>query len=135
MTSRRTRAAGAVLAQGAVPVAARNPPHLENIPALAQLPAPWRVPGSPGAFIEQFQGDAIGVPGFSSTTDLNLFRTYVASRLDPRTTWVQARLSDFGFRCATNDVAVIAAAIARSSRPAALARMASSGPRRGPRCA
>lgn len=53
---------------------ARNPPHLGNLPAIGELPRPWRTPSSPGVWCRQFQGDAIGYPGFTSTVDLNEWR-------------------------------------------------------------
>lgn len=75
----------------------RNPPHLEDIPSVGRLPAPWRSSISPGAWIQQFQGDAIKVPGFSSTVDLNRFLCFPASPEDPRKTWVDAKLTSKGF--------------------------------------
>lgn len=75
----------------------RNPPHLESIPPVGHLPTPWQDPTSPGAWIQQFQGDAIKVPGFSSTVDLNNFLVFSASREDPRKTWIDAKLTTSGF--------------------------------------
>jgi GH25 family lysozyme M1 (1,4-beta-N-acetylmuramidase) len=79
------------------PWKARNPPHPEDIPAAAPVPMPWRTSGSPGVFIVQFQGDAINVPGFTSTVDINKFRNYVASSSDARTPWVRGKLNEQGF--------------------------------------
>ena len=62
----------------AYPWKERQAPHPESVPRTVPLPAPWNTTNSPGAFIEQFQGDALRVPGFSSTVDLNVFRNYVA---------------------------------------------------------
>jgi len=92
------------------PWKARNPPHPEDIPAAALVPVPWRTLGSPGAFIEQFQGDAIDVPGFTSTVDINEFRNYVASSSDPRTPWVRGKLNGAGFPTGATD-ATLATAI------------------------
>lgn len=52
-----------------------QPPHLEcgNPTAPEILPLPWNAPSSGGVWLKQFQGDAKGVPGFSSTVDLNVF--------------------------------------------------------------
>jgi GH25 family lysozyme M1 (1,4-beta-N-acetylmuramidase) len=75
----------------------RNPPHLESVPRVTEVPPPWRATGSPGAFIEQFQGDAVDVPGFARTVDLSVFLPFVASASDPRTTWVRSKLFAAGF--------------------------------------
>lgn len=50
------------------PWRARNAPHLESAPTTYALPSPWRQ-----AAIVQFQGDAVGLPGTTSTVDLNRF--------------------------------------------------------------
>lgn len=55
------------------PYQARKAPHLEAQGELGALPPPWRYPHSPGVWLRQFQGDAIGYPGFSSTIDLNVW--------------------------------------------------------------
>lgn len=52
------------------PWRARNQPHLESVPATYTLPRPWR---SKDAVMMQFQGDAVGLPGTTSTVDLNKF--------------------------------------------------------------
>lgn len=49
---------------------ARNPPRLDSVPATYSLPVPWR---RTGAWMLQFQGDAVGLPGTTSTVDLNKF--------------------------------------------------------------
>ncbi|HEY0190323.1 MAG TPA: GH25 family lysozyme [Kofleriaceae bacterium] len=95
-----------------------NPPRLEQVPHVDQtaLPRPWREAGSPGAFIEQFQGDAIEVPGLAykaneyGTADLNVFLSYVASASDPRTAWVRGKLAATGFPNGTS-VDALASAI------------------------
>lgn len=60
------------------PWATRRPPHLESAPATYAIPGPWRTAGSPGVWIVQFQGDAIGLPGTTSTVDLNRFEMHGA---------------------------------------------------------
>ncbi len=71
---------------------ARNKPHPESCPPVGVLPRPWRRPGSPGAWIEQYQGDATGSTGFSSTVDLNRFLPYVDDgRPDARAPWVRSK--------------------------------------------
>jgi hypothetical protein len=67
----------------------RNPPKLDSAGPLGQLPRPWRRPGSPGAWLQQFQGDALGWDGFSSTVDLSQFLTWRDSAVDSRSTWVK----------------------------------------------
>lgn len=81
------------------PWRARNPPHPEKVPPASPVPRPWRSAGSPGAFVEQFQGDAIEVPGFTSTVDVNVFLTYKASASDPRTTWIRTKLEASRLSC------------------------------------
>lgn len=70
------------------PYKARTAPHIDVRGRIDELPAPWRAPSSPGAFLKQFQGDAIGVPGFSSTVDLSEWLTYRPNYGDPRDAWV-----------------------------------------------
>lgn len=53
------------------PFKAKQPPHPETIPELGPIPTPWRSSSSPGVWIQQYQGDAKGSPGFTSTVDLN----------------------------------------------------------------
>lgn len=53
---------------------ARNQPHLETAEPMKiiEKPRPW-TPANRGALqLKQFQGDAINVPGFSSTVDLSV---------------------------------------------------------------
>jgi GH25 family lysozyme M1 (1,4-beta-N-acetylmuramidase) len=68
-----------------------NPPKLDSAGPLGTLPRPWRRPGSPGAWIQQFQGDAIGWAGMSSTVDVNQFLISKADPGDPRWAWVVSR--------------------------------------------
>lgn len=89
---------------------AGNPPHPESIPPASPVPAAWQATDTAGAWIEQFQGDAIRVPGFRSTVDLNSFLNYQASSVDPRTTWVRTTLNAAGFPTGTTD-ATLASAI------------------------
>lgn len=89
-----------------------NPPHPTDIPPVGVLPVPWRASGSPGAWILQFQGDAKGVPGFSSTVDLDTFLYYTASSTDTRTPWVVSQLIAAGELAGfTTDPAIIGPAI------------------------
>lgn len=74
-----------------------NAPHPESCPAVGALPRPWRRTDSPGAWIEQYQGDAIGSPGFSATVDLNRFLPYIDDgRPDTRTPWMRKYLAARG---------------------------------------
>lgn len=65
-----------------------NPPHLESTGPVGQLPRPWRATGSPGAWMQQFQGDCIGWPGFTSTVDVSQFLVYRPGQHDSRDPWV-----------------------------------------------
>jgi GH25 family lysozyme M1 (1,4-beta-N-acetylmuramidase) len=58
--------------------------HTGDVP----VPQPWHG----AAWIQQFQGDAIGVPGFRGTVDLNRFLVATDNPVDPRHTWIAARL-------------------------------------------
>ena len=93
------------------PWKADQAPHPESVPSSVPLPPPQRVVGAAGAFIEQFQGDALRVPGFSSTVDLNVFRNYVGGTADPRTPWVSTRLGLFNHICDPTDATSVANAI------------------------
>lgn len=95
----------------AYPWRANQAPHPENVPSTVPLPMPMRAAGSPGAFIEQFQGDALRVPGFTSTVDLNVFRNYVGGVSDTRTPWVANRLGLFGHACDPTDATSVADAV------------------------
>jgi hypothetical protein len=70
-----------------------NPPHLDAAP-LGELPRPWRDAKSPGAWLQQIQGDSRPVPGFTSTVDLSQFLAFdgkanpFRSGGDPRAPWV-----------------------------------------------
>lgn len=72
------------------PYKVHNPPHPEACPADGsyELPKPWANPASPGAWIVQYQGDALGVSGFSSTVDCNKF----IARTMPDTMWLASKL-------------------------------------------
>jgi hypothetical protein len=63
-----------------------NSPHLEARGDLGELPAPWKDPNGPGAWCKQFQGDAVNVPGFSSTVDLSEWIPHTG------TPWIAAQL-------------------------------------------
>lgn len=66
----------------------RNPPKLDSAGPLGGLPRPWRRAGSPSAWLQQFQGDALGWPGMSSTVDVSRFLPLAAD--DARWAWVRA---------------------------------------------
>jgi hypothetical protein len=68
---------------------ARRPPDVHNVGPLGELPRPWKAHGSAGAWAQQFQGDALGWSGFSSTVDLSTFLPAQAG--DPRWSWVVSR--------------------------------------------
>jgi len=54
-----------------------------------QIPPPWHSQ----AWIQQYQGDALGVPGVSATCDLNQFLAGHDDPTDPRTGWIHPRLA------------------------------------------
>jgi peptidoglycan hydrolase-like protein with peptidoglycan-binding domain len=54
------------------------------------VPPPWGDAGN--WWIHQYQGDAVGVPGFSSTADMNRFNTTIRGAAGGRVRWVQRRL-------------------------------------------
>jgi len=64
-----------------------NPPESLAPPP---VPAQWNDPSF--WFIHQFQGDATGVPGFTSTVDLNRFNPMSKGASGERVKWVQTRL-------------------------------------------
>lgn len=79
------------------PYKAGQPPHAECRDAPGAVPKPWTAPGSAGVWLRQFQGDAKGVPGFTSTVDLSAFVNYEANDdIDPRYSWVGGRLAARG---------------------------------------
>lgn len=60
------------------------------------IPRPWRSwTTMPGAWIHQWQGDALGVPGFTSTVDLNRWKTFGGAYLS-RSEWVRSMLQHAG---------------------------------------
>lgn len=65
-----------------------------------RTPAAWMAPSSPGAWANQYQGDAIGQPGFSSTVDEDRFLTLTRENATPedagRIAWVQRTLAILG---------------------------------------
>jgi GH25 family lysozyme M1 (1,4-beta-N-acetylmuramidase) len=66
----------------------RSPAHLTGMPT-----RPWLIPqwGSQW-WIYQYQGDALGVPGFPSTCDLNSFNLLVKGSTGDTVAWAQRRL-------------------------------------------
>lgn len=55
-----------------------------------RVPTPWGDPTN--WWIHQYQGDALGLPGFSSTVDMNRFNTTIRGAAGDRVRWVQRRL-------------------------------------------
>lgn len=72
----------------AYPMKVREPHRPDLAPQLFTTPGPWKPVTSPGVWIVQYQGDAVGVPGFSSTIDCNYFR----ARTAPDSSWLAAKL-------------------------------------------
>lgn len=61
----------------------------------------YQVPGSLPWFIQQWQGDVLGVPGFRATVDVDYFNGFGLGARGPHVAWLQGRLgitvdSDFG---------------------------------------
>ncbi len=77
---------------------AGNKPHPEACPAtVGDLPKPWMSADSAGAWVHQYQGDAKGYPGFTSTVDCNRFVPFVTSAetSDARVAWIKRRLATY----------------------------------------
>lgn len=55
-----------------------------------RMPAPWGEAAN--WWIHQYQGDAVGLPGFPSTVDMNRFNTIIRGTAGHRVRWVQRRL-------------------------------------------
>lgn len=73
---------------------AHNRPHPETCPStVSDLPLPWRPASSPGAWIVQYQGDAIGAPGFSAAVDLN---GWLVRRDSAPSLWIRQLLARHG---------------------------------------
>jgi GH25 family lysozyme M1 (1,4-beta-N-acetylmuramidase) len=70
-------------------LAARKPAQLDAVPVAPQVPASW---GAGNYWIHQYQGDALGVPGFGCAVDLNKFNYMKLGESGERVMWVQARL-------------------------------------------
>lgn len=67
---------------------------------ITDLPRPWRETNNE-AWIQQIQGDAVGLPGFNKTVDINLFHSMRLGETSGRVIWVQKRVGakpdgDFG---------------------------------------
>lgn len=74
---------------------AGNKPHPESCPATpGELPKPWH--DATGVWVHQYQGDAKGYPGFSSTVDCNKFlaRDCTKQAILPGS-WVAQRLATY----------------------------------------
>ncbi len=61
-----------------------------------ELPLPWAT--GPGCWFQQIQGDAVGVPGFSATVDVNLFWPLQRGERGARVRWMQERLRNAGLK-------------------------------------
>lgn len=94
----------------AYPVPARSPvyqgpvvePHVGDTASdprsLHQIPGPWT---RSGWLFHQFQGDALGLPGFSATVDVDAFHAMTLGDKGPHVMWLQRRVrvaddGDFG---------------------------------------
>lgn len=55
-----------------------------------RVPSPWG--DATNWWIQQYQGDALGLPGFSSTVDMNRFNTTVRGMAGDRVRWLQRHL-------------------------------------------
>lgn len=73
------------------PWAVRTPAHLSYPQSFAEpaVPPVW---GSKQWWIHQYQGDAIQMPGFSATVDLNRMQPMVRGERGPRVAWAQRRI-------------------------------------------
>lgn len=77
---------------------------------LGKLPVPWVEPGGAGTWIRQYQGDAIGVPGFTSTVDLNEFLPYDVSKPEnARAQWIVDRLTSHSALVSSDFLATVRA--------------------------
>lgn len=81
---------------------ANEKPRVEALP-LPPVPKAW---GLENVWIHQYQGDAVRMPGFSSTVDLNRFFDLRIADNGPRVAWVQSKLAlktDGSFGVLTDD--------------------------------
>jgi lysozyme len=77
------------------PYKLRQPAHYDPQPFAGgrlepRMPAPWG--DAANWWIHQYQGDALRLPGFARTVDLNRFNTLVNGAAGDRVRWVQRRL-------------------------------------------
>jgi GH25 family lysozyme M1 (1,4-beta-N-acetylmuramidase) len=77
------------------PYPLRTPVHFDPQPFVGgrfnpSVPAPWG--DSANWWIHQYQGDALNLPGFSRTVDMNRFNTMASGAAGDRVRWVQRRL-------------------------------------------
>ncbi len=56
------------------------------------VPTPWAALGQDNWWIHQYQGDALPVPGFSSTVDLSRFNVAMQGAMFGRVSWLQRKL-------------------------------------------
>jgi peptidoglycan hydrolase-like protein with peptidoglycan-binding domain len=71
--------------------AARNASAFDSGKLDPRVPRPWGDPSD--WWIHQYQGDAVALPGFSRTIDMNRFNGMVKGATGARVKWVQRRLS------------------------------------------
>lgn len=65
----------------------------DSMSHLAPPPVPRALGDEDAWWLHQYQGDAIGLPGFSSTVDVDRFSLLVHGARGTRVAWVQRRLS------------------------------------------
>lgn len=83
--------------------------HEPHVPPT--IPHPWDYAQTHSNYwFHQYQGDARGVPGFSSTVDVSVFNTLVPGDRSERVEWLRRRAGDAGPK-ATGDSLVYDAAL------------------------
>lgn len=79
---------------------ARQPLDTQPPTGRPKIPVAWTSKDSPGAFIQQYQGDALHVPGFLGTVDVNRFLNLNRKNATPadagRVAWMQSGLVVLG---------------------------------------
>lgn len=77
------------------PMQVRRPANMAVRGPMTALPRPWRRGGTPGVWVRQFQGDAVGFVGQTGTVDLNEFLPWAGEEstlLGDRTSWLADQL-------------------------------------------